>query len=547
MSRRGASTAKRENPREYNTLCATIRGVPRASRTSRSRGAASPISLDGQSLTLEQVEAIADGRSCTLAPTAERAVRRSRDVVERALASGDQIYGVNTGFGHLAGVRIADADLAQLQTNLVRSHAAGVGAPLDARIVRAILALRANCLARGHSGVRVETLRAICALLEAGVCPLVPEQGSVAASGDLAPLAHVALTLIGEGEALRGGERIAASEALRKAGLRPLSLAPKEGLALINGTQVTAAIGTLALLAGERAAVAADIVGAMTLEALRGSHRAFAQRIHAARPQPGQLVSAANLRKLLGRSEIVKSHAECGKVQDAYSLRCMPQVHGAVRDGLAYVRRVLEIEINSSTDNPMVFAETGELVSGGNFHGQPVALALDSLAIAVATLGTISERRIERLLNPHLSELPAFLTADPGLHSGFMLAHVTAAALVSENKVLAHPASVDSIPTSAAKEDHVPMGTHAARKAARIVEHVTTILGIEALCAAQALDLLRPLVAGAGAEAARRAVRRHVAHLDEDRVLATDIERAKRLVVEQDLRRAAEQVVGPLR
>jgi len=512
-------------------------------RRSKLRG---PVRLDGRSLTLEQVEQIADGRSCALTAEAKRRVRASRRVVERAVAGGEQVYGVNTGFGHLAQVRIADEDLDELQTNLVRSHCAGVGSPLSERVVRATLGLRANCLARGHSGLRQETLQLIIDLIDAGIHPVVPEQGSVGASGDLAPLAHIALTVIGEGDAFYRGKRTAAKRALARAGLSPVRLGPKEGLALINGTQVTTAIGTLALLSAERLAVMADIAGAMTLEALRGSHRAFSKKIQDARPQRGQRVSAANLRKLLRGSAIERSHADCGRVQDSYSLRCMPQVHGAVRDALAHVRQVAAIEVNSSTDNPMVFAESDELISGGNFHGQPVAMAFDHLGIAVATLATISERRIERLLNPDLSDLPAFLAHQPGLHSGFMLAHVTAAALVSENKVLAHPASVDSIPTSAAKEDHVPMGPCAARKAARIVDHVTTVLGIEVMCATQALDLLRPLKAGRGVEAVRRAVRRRIAHLDRDRVLAGDIEEARLLVGGPTLRSSAERAAGRL-
>jgi histidine ammonia-lyase len=503
--------------------------------------------LDGASLTLEQVEQIAGGASCTLAPRAAVAVRRARRLVEQGAASGRQIYGINTGFGQLAGVRIDDDKIDRLQRNLIRSHCAGVGDPLPEPVVRAILALRANCLARGHSGIREETLRRILALLDAGIHPVVPAQGSVGASGDLAPLAHVALALMGEGEVFHRGERAPAAAALERAGLRPVELQAKEGLALINGTQVMAAIGTLALLEAERLAVAADVVGAMTLEALKGSHRAFAREIHEARPQPGQLVSAANLRRLLRSSAIEKSHADCGRVQDCYSLRCMPQVHGAVRATLTLVRRVLEIEVNSSTDNPMVFAGRGEFVSGGNFHGQPVSLALDHLGTAVCSLGTISERRIERLLNPEHSGLPAFLAREPGLNSGFMLAHVTAAALVSENKVLAHPSSVDTIPTSAGKEDHVAMGVHAARHAARIVDHVATVLAIELLCAAQALDLHKPLTGGRGVEAARRAVRRRVPHLQDDRVLAPDIAAARSLVRTAELAAAAARACGALR
>ncbi|HZN55686.1 MAG TPA: histidine ammonia-lyase [Candidatus Polarisedimenticolaceae bacterium] len=502
--------------------------------------------LDGASLTLEAMERVAGGASCALSAAAKRRVRASRAAVERAARGGRRVYGVNTGFGHLANVGIPDADLSRLQVNLIRSHAAGVGEPLTDPVVRAILALRANCLARGHSGLRLETLERMLALLRAGVVPVVPEQGSVGASGDLAPLAHVALALIGEGDARYRGRRMPAREALRRARLSPVVLGPKEGIALINGTQVMTAIGGLALLRAERLAVAADVVGGMTLEALSGSHRAFDRRIHDARPQRGQVASAANLRKVLKGSAIERDHADCDRVQDAYSLRCIPQVHGAARDTFRFVREVLTIEINASTDNPMVFAASGDLVSGGNFHGQPVAIALDHLAIAACALATISERRIERLVNPALSELPPFLAKDAGLNSGFMMAHVTAAALVSENKVLAHPASVDTIPTSAGKEDHVSMGVHAARKAARIVEHAETVLAIELLAAAQALDFRKPLRAGRGADAAHRAFRRRVPSMERDRVLAPDIETARRAIVEGAIRSAAEAAVGAL-
>jgi histidine ammonia-lyase len=462
------------------------------------------------------------------------------------MKSGKQVYGVNTGFGQLAQVGIASQHLAELQLNLIRSHSAGVGNPLPERVVRAILALRANCLARGHSGIRLQTIDRMTDLLDAGIHPVVPEQGSVGASGDLAPLAHLALALVGEGEVFYRGRRVSAAAALRRAKLEAVHLEAKEGLALINGTQVMSAVGVIALLRAERLAVLADIAGAMSLEALRGSHRAFDPRIHRARPHPGQTASARNLLKLLADSPIERSHADCGKVQDSYSLRCMPQVHGAVRDALGHVRTVLSIEINSSTDNPMVFTREGDLVSGGNFHGQPVSIAMDQLGIACCSLGTISERRIERLLNPALSDLPPFLAHDAGLHSGFMIAQVTAAALVSENKVLAHPSSVDTIPTSAGKEDHVSMGIHAARKAEQIVEHVATVLAIELLCAAQALDLLRPLRPGRGVAASHAAFRRVVRHLDRDRVLSDDIEDAKRLVADEVLRHAAERAVGPL-
>jgi len=504
------------------------------------------VALDGESLTLEQLEQIADGRPCRLAAPARRRVHSSRRVVERLLRDGRVAYGINTGFGRLARVRIDEQDLARLQRNLVRSHAAGVGPPLAERVVRAMLALRANCLARGHSGIRLPTLERLLDLLRAGIHPVVPAQGSVGASGDLAPLAHLALALVGEGDVFYRGRRVPARRALRQAGCSPVRLAPKEGLALINGTQLMTAIGALALLRAERLAVAADVVGAMSLEALLGSHRPFDVAIHAARPQRGQATSARNLRRLLRHSPIERSHADCDRVQDCYSLRCMPQVHGAVRDTLTHVRAVLEIETNATTDNPLIFADSGRIVSAGNFHGQPVSLALDHLATAVCSLGTIAERRIERLLNPGLSELPAFLAHEPGLDSGYMLAQVTAAALVSENKVLAHPASVDTIPTSAGTEDHVSMGALAARKAERIVEHVATVLAIEALCAAQALDLRRPLTAGAGVEAARRALRRSIPARVGDRVLAGEIAGARRLIDEQRLRRAAERAAGAL-
>ncbi len=504
------------------------------------------VALDGGSLTLEEVAFVAAGTSCSLTAKAKRRVAASRRTVERAVRGGRTVYGVNTGFGHLANVGIPPENLAELQVNLIRSHAAGTGAALSEEVVRAILVLRANCLARGHSGLKLETLERMLDLLRKGIVPVVPEQGSVGASGDLAPLAHIAMALIGEGEVIYRGRRMPAGKALAAARLRPVVLAPKEGIALINGTQVMTAIGALALLRAERLATVADIAGAMTLEALLGSHRAFDARIHAARPQRGQVLSARNLRRILAGSAIERSHADCGRVQDAYSLRCMPQVHGAARDAFRFVRGILTIEINASTDNPMVFAEEGDLVSGGNFHGQPVAAALDHLAIGACSIASIAERRIERLLNPALSDLPAFLAADPGLHSGLMMAHVTAAALVSENKVLAHPASVDTIPTSAGKEDHVSMGVHAARKAAQIVDHTRTVLAIELIAASQALDFRLPLRAGRGAAAAHRFVRRRIRALEADRFLAPDIERAREICADPELVRAVASASGDL-
>jgi histidine ammonia-lyase len=406
--------------------------------------------------------------------------------------------------------------------------------------------LRAHVLARGHSGVRPLVVETLLGHLNADLLPIVPQQGSVGASGDLAPLAHLALLLLGEGEGLLRGELLPAAEAQRRAGLRPLVLGPKEGLALINGTQMTAAIGALALLEARDAAALADLAGACSLEALKGSHRAFDPRIHELRPHPGQIASASNLRALLADSEILRSHDGCGRVQDAYSLRCMPQVHGAAREVLSFTGSVLGIEINAVTDNPIVFPESGDLLSGGNFHGEAPALALDALAMAAAEIASISERRIERLMNPALSGLPPFLTRDPGVNSGLMMAQVTAAALVSENKVLCHPASVDSIPTEAGQEDHVSMGPWAARKARTVVAHARRVLAIELLCACQALDLLRPLKPGRGVAAAFDRVRRDVPFMETDRVLASDIRDVEALLASGAVRAAAEAVSGRL-
>jgi histidine ammonia-lyase len=406
--------------------------------------------------------------------------------------------------------------------------------------------LRANVLAKGFSGIRPQTLDLLVAMLNARIHPVIPSQGSVGASGDLAPLAHLALGLIGEGDCLQGGHRGPAADALKQAGLAPVTLEAKEGLALINGTQLMTAVTGLALAEAWRLARSADVIGALTLDALEGTDVAFDPRIHAARPHPGQQASARNLRRLLAGSAIRESHRDCGRVQDAYSLRCIPQVHGAVRDALDYVTRVVAIEINAATDNPMVFAETSELLSGGNFHGEPVAIAADVLTIAVAELGGISERRTERLVNPTLSGLPAFLTEDGGLRSGFMIAHVTAAALASENKSLAHPASVDSIPTSANKEDHVSMGVTAARKAARATANTRRILAIEALAGCQALDFRRPLTTSPALQAAYRRVRRDVPRYDRDRVMAPEIEAVARLVTAATLADEAAAVCGSL-
>jgi histidine ammonia-lyase len=499
------------------------------------------IEIDGNTLSLEAVERVAAGGArVVLAEGVRERILRSRAVVERALERGAVVYGVTTGFGRLAETIIDRDRLEELQLNLIRSHACGFGPPLPRAEVRAITLLRANVLAKGFSGVRPVVVERLLDLLNHDVHPVIPEQGSVGASGDLAPLSHLALVLLGEGEAELGGEVIPGGEALRRAGLEPLRLQAKEGLALNNGTQFMAGIGALLLRGAERAVEAAEVAGAMTLEGLRGTPDAFHEAIMRARPHAGQAESAARLRALLEGSEIRESHRHGDpRVQDAYALRCMPQVHGAARGALAYVRQVLETECNSATDNPLIFPDEGEeglVVSGGNFHGQPVAQVLDLLAMALTDLASISERRIERLVNPDLSgDLPPFLTRDPGVCSGFMIAQITAAALVSESRTLCHPASVDSIPTGANKEDHVSMGAHAAVKARRVLRNTEAVLGIELLCAAQALGFRRPLRSGAGVERAYAALRARVGELDADRALAPDIEAAAALVREGGL------------
>jgi histidine ammonia-lyase len=480
--------------------------------------------LNGDDLTLEDLVAIADdGEEVRLADEARARVAAARAVVDARAAGDVAVYGVNTGFGSFAETRIALGDLAALQVNLVRSHASGVDEPLPVRAVRASMALRANVLAKGYSGIRVDTLEALIAALNRRVHPYVPSRGSVGASGDLAPLAHIALALIGEGETFDGAARLAAAHALTNAGLAPVTLGPKEGLALINGTQVSTAVAGLALAGAERLARAADIIAALSIDALQGSIHPFEDRIHEVRPFAGQLTTARNLTRLVGGSAINASHAGCGRVQDAYSMRCVPQVHGAAREALAWIRHIVQTEMNAATDNPMVFAESGDIVSGGNFHGAPIALAADLLVLAVAQLATISERRSERLVNPALSGLPAFLTRHGGLQSGLMIAQVTAAALTSEIKTLAHPASVDSIPTSANKEDHVSMSMAASLKAERALQLAVQVLAVELLCACQAIDLLAPLVTSPALGHVHQLVRSRVPTLDHDRSPSSDI------------------------
>jgi histidine ammonia-lyase len=480
--------------------------------------------LTGRDLSIADVLAVARRDVAVgLDRSAEREVDQAAKVVAEIARADDPVYGVNTGFGDLSTVRVPPDELRALQLNLVRSHAVGVGPELPEDVVRAVLLLRANTLAAGRSGVRTEVVDLLCDMLNRRVHPAIPRHGSVGASGDLAPLAHAALVLIGEGETVDQGRRRSGADGLKAAGLKPIELAPKEGVSLINGTQVMTAIGCLALHDAEVLATTADVVGAMSAEALRATDRAWDAELHATRPHPGQQTVAANLRLLMAGSPNVASHRVGDpRVQDPYSIRCMPQVHGASRDAIAYTRRVLEIEINAVTDNPIVFAEDHRVVSGGNFHGQPVAIALDLATIAVAELADISEARVDRMTNGHTSGLPPFLTRRPGTNSGFMVAQYTAAALVTENRLRAFPASVESLPTSAGMEDHVSMGVHAAHKLAEVVRNTRDVLAIEALCAAQGLDLLGATTAP-GVEEARRVVRERSARLDDDRPLSGDI------------------------
>jgi histidine ammonia-lyase len=500
--------------------------------------------INGNDLTLEAVREVAvEKRPVLLDPDAREAVDRARAVVDTLVANNQVSYAITTGVGKLSDVRIAGEQIRELQVNLLRSHAVGVGEPLNVAETRAMMLLRANSLSKGFSGVRATVIDTICEMLNRGVTPVIPSQGSVGASGDLAPLSHLALVLIGEGECFDSkGGRIAGGEAMRQAQIKPIVAEAKEAVSLINGTQGMLAVGSLALLAAETLIDTADVIGALTLDALQGTDVAFDERIHKARPHPGQLKSAENLRKLLEGSQIRESHRDCQRVQDAYSLRCIPQVHGAVRDTLAHCREVMETEINSAVDNPLVFAKpravgdrstgavleeaSGDILSGGNFHGEPVAFAIDFLAIAISALAGISERRLERLVNPALNEgLPPFLAAGAGLNSGFMMPQVTAAALVSENKVLAHPASVDSITTSGNKEDFVSMGMHASTKLKRIVENARNVLAIEAMAAAQALDFLAPLKTSKRGLVAYAAIRAVCPSVEKDRVMYPDFAR----------------------
>jgi histidine ammonia-lyase len=508
------------------------------------------VSLSGDDLTLADVWAVAvDGAGAELAEEGRRKLAAARELVERIARSedGEHTYGINTGFGRFVSKTIPPELAAELQLRLLRSHACGVGEPYPDEIVRAAMLLRANTLAKGYSGARTETVELLLGCLRRGVTPVVPSRGSVGASGDLAPLAHLALPLVGEGRATFEGKELSGAEALARAGLEPVRLQAKEGLSLINGTQFMAAAGALGLVRGRRLAQAADVACALSLEALQGSRTSFLPEIHELRPLAGQRASAANILRLLEGSAVLEAHRWCDKVQDAYSLRCAPQVHGACRDLLAYAEATVAVELNAATDNPLVLVELDELVSNGNFHGQPLAFALDATAMALAELASISERRVERLTNPSLSDgLPAFLTHDGGLNSGFMIPQYVAAALVSENKVLCHPASVDSIPTSAGQEDHVSMGNAAGLKCLQVLANAERALAIELLAGAQAIEFLAPLEPGLGVRAAHRLIRSISPTLIEDRQLSGDIEAVAEAIRRGELGAAVEREVGEL-
>jgi histidine ammonia-lyase len=518
------------------------------------------LDITGDGLTLDDAEGILSGRieQLRLSGPARKRIERARRCLDKLLADGHVIYGVNTGFGKLSNQRIEADEVLALQENLLRSHAVGMGALMTLGESRLALALRIQALGKGYSGVTIELIEHLLEMFNRGVVPAIPEQGSVGASGDLAPLAHMALVAMGEGQAFvarpgTGAENrsrlkpLSGRAALARAHLQPYRPRAKEGLALINGTQISTALLVETLVHARHLAVIADIAGAMTVEATKSSQKPFDPRIQEIRPHPGQIACAGNLRKLLADSEIMVSHAHCSKVQDAYSIRCMPQVHGSLRGAIAYCTQVAECEMNAATDNPLVFADTNEVMSGGNFHGQPVALAADMLAAALADLSSICERRVENLVNPDLSGLPGFLTPHPGLHSGMMMVQVLAAALVSENKTLCFPASVDSIPTSANREDHVSMSTSGARKCRAVAVNAMRVAACELLCAAQGLEFHKPLRPSRGVEAAYRHIREHVRPLGRDRTLHRDLEAVERLLRSGSLRNAVEEITGRLR
>ncbi len=505
--------------------------------------------VNGGNLKISHIEPVARKRvKVGLGKDVKEALASVQRIIKKAIDDRKVIYGVTTGFGALSDVFISKGQRKQLQKNIIKSHSAGVGNVFDEECVRAIMLLRINSLAKGNSGVRYHTLKTLIEMLNRGVHPVIPEKGSVGASGDLAPLSHLALVLIGEGKAIYKDKLLTGKQAMKAAGVKLCELEAGEGLALINGTQVMTGIGALVVNDSVRLLKTADIAAGMTLEVLLGSNIELNEKIHRARPHNGQITCAENLRRITKKSEIISSHEDCSRVQDAYSIRCCPQVHGASMDALNYVKKVIETEINSATDNPLIFPDTGQLFNnGGNFHDQPVALAMDFLTIALSEIANISERRTERLVNTLLSGLPAFLIKNPGLNSGMMIAQYTAASLVSENKTLSHPASVDSIPTSANKEDHVSMGTIAARKCRQVLFNVENVIAIELLCAAQALDLFTNLKAGAGTLEAYKLIRKHIPHLEEDRILSNDIEKMQELVHDGAILASVEKKIGELK
>ena len=506
--------------------------------------------LNGTNLTLDDLAFIAKAKpgqvKLEIEASALEKMKKSRQVVLDIVKKGKPVYGINTGFGALASKQIAVEDLAQLQYNLIRSHCTGVGRPFNREVTRAIMLSRANCLIQGFSGVTPETIALLLDFINYNIHPVIPEKGSVGASGDLAPLSHIALALIGEGEVEFEGKIVRSDFAIHQVGKEVAVLGAKDGLALINGTSVMLALGTLAFVEAKKIMKLADITACLTLDAVRGTAAAFDERISILKPQPGQLDVSRNLLKIISGSEIIHSHKDDGKVQDPYSLRCIPQVHGACRQTLRHAEEVLNIELNSVTDNPLVFAETGDVVSGGNFHGEALALMMDYLAMGLSEICNIAERRVEKMMNPSFSDLPAFLTKNSGLNSGLMIAHVTMAALASENKYLCHPASVDSIPTSTDKEDHVSMGVTAGRKLHEVVSNVQHGLAIELLCNSQGLDFLRPLKTSPGLEKVHTLIRKHVEPIGEDRIFHKDIENLTKLIQTEEIIKEVESVTGPL-
>ena len=507
------------------------------------------IQLTGENITIEEVYLVAHHKSSVeLSAVAREKMGHSRAYIEGRLETGEAIYGVNTGFGHFSNVKISNEQIIELQKNLIRSHCMGIGEPFSKEETRAIMFLRANALSRGHSGIRPVVVDTIINYLNNDIIPVIPQKGSVGASGDLAPLSHLALSIIGEGKVWGDNdEHVPVTKLLQEKSVNPLELQAKEGLSMINGCQVMTAVGLLNLYKGRRLMWLADLSGAMTLEALKGTRDAFDPLISATRAHPGEAKTARNILKLMGKSSgISESHADCGRVQDAYSLRCMPAVHGAAKDTFRHILKVLEVEANSSTDNPLVFADDGKILSCGNFHGEPVAYALDFAAIAMSGIGNISECRIEKMINPSMSGLPAFLAPEGGLNSGHMIVQVAAASLVSENKILSHPASVDSIPTSADKEDHVSMGTIAARKFGAIVNNTEHIIAMEMLSSTQALDMLKPLEPAAAVKVALTEIRKKVPFAEKDRVFSDDIHEIQEMINNDTIYNAVKDEVGDL-